>query len=172
MVNPKTPPESPEQMTDGSQTANNQIATVNNLESAQLTKIAPLEASVTGLASQNDRAFGSTAGTHLMVGITTQLMKDLEDVKQINKELNLKIDFLKDEISTFNRQNGVLNERVENLKNTRHIRNVMIAFGTSLITLSPSFSTSVEFEWLVLPVLIAGAVLVIVGWVSFGKGNN
>ncbi len=152
---------------DGSQILS---ASLPNLVEA--TPLNDLAHTIKGISASNSRAFGNEVTSALITGATTQLASELQYSKAEISKLQKKIDDQNETLKFSLIENAVLKERISASHQTRHLRNIGIAIGTTLLTTSIPLFDSTKYNSYGFVSLIIGTILLIAGWYSPAKGGD
>ena len=120
---------------DKSGSSGKQLAADNK---AKLPEASPLEGlhmakTISGLASTHSRSLGGEVTSALIAGATTQLACDYQELKGKYSGLSNKYDTQRDELEKARTQKAVLAERIRSEGKNKHLRNLSITIGTSLV---------------------------------------
>lgn len=148
---------------DGTQVESKQLQ--NLVEAIPLNQLS-LADTLKGITSSNARAFGGETLSSIITGITSHLNYELHFSKNEVINLNKKIEDLQTTLERTKIDNAVLNERITTSQQSRHLRNLAITIGTTLMTTSIPLFDSTKYTYYGFVSLIIGAVLIITGWSS------
>jgi len=169
MVSPEEIPKPFNSGSDGTQIE--RTHSIDLVEANQLNEL-PLARTIRGIAASNTRAFGSEVASALIAGATSQLASELQYSKNELVQLRKQLDQLNEGFTQSKIQNAVLSERITSNQQSRHLRNLGIAIGTTLLTASISLFDSEKYQYYGFFSLIVGALLVIFGWYSPMRGGD
>ena len=168
MINHIETPEPSNSGTDGSQAEGDltsELIEARPLEGLQIAQ------AIEGLAASNTRAFGGEVASALIAGVTSQLASELQYTKQDVTRLRNEIDVLKESLSGANIQKAVLEERIESYRSNRHLKNLGIFLGTTLLGVGIQLFKN-ELDTYGYASLIFGALLLGMCWYSAPKGGD
>ena len=123
---------------------------------------------ISGLASTHSRSLGGEVTSALIAGATTQLAFDYKELKGRHSNLSDKFDCQRDELEKTRTQKAILAERIRSEGQNKHLRNLSIAIGTSLIGTGIYLSRS-GLDKYSFGAYGFGAILLILGWLSGPK---
>jgi len=169
MSNPENIPKPKDSGSDGSQVEDNESTEL--VESNQLSELS-LAHTIKGIAASNTRALGTEVTSALIAGATTQMASELQYSKSENQKLQNKIDVLNEHLSDEKVENAVLKERITSSHQHRHLRNLGIAVGTTMLTVSIPLFDSQQYQTYGYVSLAIGALLVAMGWFSPVRGGG
>lgn len=119
-----------------------------------------LASTISGLASSNTRAFGGDIPAALIAATARQIAAECSELKIVNHQLNGRIESLRDELEAVRIKNAVLTERIRSEGRNKHLRNLGITVGTSLISvgivLARAGQDNYSYGAIVFGVLLAG----------------
>jgi hypothetical protein len=120
---------------DKSGGSGNQIA---SSDQSDFQKASPLEGlpmamTISGLAATHSRSLGGEVTSALIAGATTQLACDYRELKESHVNLSDKFELQRNELEKTRTQKAVLVERIRSDRGNKHLRNLSITIGTSLI---------------------------------------
>lgn len=123
---------------------------------------------ISGLASTHSRSLGGEVTSALIAGATTQLACDYRELKERHVDLSDKFDSQRDELEKTRTQKAVLVERISSAGRNKHLRNLSITIGTSLIGTGIVLMRS-GLDKYSYGAYGFGAVLLLLGWFSGPK---
>jgi len=123
----------------------------------------PVVDAVAGLAAGASRSIGGMAAASLLAGSFAQMNKELDEAKKDLKDLRGELSDTKDDLGAAKTQVAVLQERLHQVAQTRHLRNLGITVGTGLIALAIRFYSQGLSAASVLTAVL-GALLILLGW--------
>lgn len=120
---------------DKSGGSGNQIANDDQSDFQEATPLEglPMARTINGLASTHSRSLGGEVTSALIAGATTQLACDYRDLKERHINLSDKYEQQRNELEKTRTKNAVLVERIRSDRGNKHLRNLSITIGTSLI---------------------------------------
>lgn len=124
---------------------------------------APIEETVRGLAATKARSMGGEVAANLISGAFTQLSNDCTDAKSELGATRKALDSTRTELSNCQTREAVLKERVSTHTRGRHLRNVAIVVGTSLLGIGFELNRN-NVDILSLFAGGMGILLIIMGW--------
>lgn len=138
-----------------------------------LTEARPLDglhlaSTVEGIAAKNTKAFGGDVAAALIGAATRQMSQDYSDVKTENRQLHSRLEKMRDDLETTRTKNAVLVERVRSEGKNKHLRNLSITVGTTLVGIGAALSRSGQDSFSA-AAFVFGALLFILGWFSGAK---
>ena len=168
MNNHEEIPAPEESGSDGSQ--------VESDSTTQLVKAKPLEGvvlanTINGLTAANTRVFGSEATSALVAGATAHLASELQYAKREIETLRLQNEATVKELSESNIKKAVLEERISSYRSNRHLGNLGLVVGATLLNVSFQLFKNEQSGYGSLALLI-GVILLLFGWVSAPKGGD
>ena len=124
---------------------------------------APMEETVRGLAATKARSMSGAVAANLISGAFAQLSSDYAEAKSELGTTRANLDSTRKELSNCQIREAVLKERVSTDTHGRHLRNVAIVVGTSLLGIGFELNRNNAD----VPSLLAGGMgllLIIMGW--------
>jgi hypothetical protein len=132
----------------------------------------PMAKAINGLASTHSRSLGGEVTSALIAGATTQLAWDYQDLKGRHNELSDRFDSQRDELENTRIQEAILKERIRSEGRNKHLRNLSITIGTSLIGMGIILCRG-GLDWYSYSAAYGfGLVLLILGWLSGPKESK
>ncbi len=131
----------------------------------------PMAKAIEGLAASNNRAFGGEVASALIAGATTQLALELQYSKAEILKLRETNDSLRDQLSKADTKKAVLEERIDAFRNNRHLRNIGIFIGTTLLAAGIKLFDINQSKYGYASLLF-GALLLITCWYSAPRGGK
>jgi hypothetical protein len=128
----------------------------------------PMARAIHGLASTHSKSLGGEVTSALIAGATTQLACDYRELKEKHSCLSDRFEFQRDELEKTRTQKAVLIERIRSEGRNKHLRNLIITIGTSLIGTGIFLSRS-GLDAYSYGAYGFGFVLLILGWLSGPK---
>jgi len=149
---------------DGSQTAEKRASSLieKPLEGLHMAK------TIEGLATSHSRALGGEVSSALIAGATSQLAGDYSELKNKHNLLSEKFEAQRDELEKTRTKNAVLSERIRSEAGNKHLRNLAITIGTSLIGTGIYLSRT-KLDMYAFGAFSFGALLLLLGWFSGPK---
>lgn len=170
MSDTKQTPKPTDSGSDGSQVENDEII---EFDESNYLPVLPLAGAMNGIAASNSKAFGSSEVASAMVlGITNQLNSDLNICRLENRTLQAKLETERDIHSKAKANNAVLKERILSFHQHRHLRNIAIAIGTTMLIGSIKLFSTQEYHDYGYVSLIFGALLVVIAWFLPVRGGD
>ena len=123
---------------------------------------------IRGLASTHSKSLGGEVTSALIAGATTQLACDYQELKVRHNNLSDKFDSQRDELEKTRIQKSIFAERIRSEGKNKHLRNLCITIGTSLIGTGIFLSRSGLDEYSY-GAYGFGITLLILGWISGPK---
>ncbi|TAJ52578.1 MAG: hypothetical protein EPN60_02660 [Nevskiaceae bacterium] len=108
---------------------------------------------------------GGEVTAALIAGATSQIAQELSSTKAAHAQTLQKLEAAQEKLSAANTKNAVLQERIDNDKSARHLRNFAIFAGTTLIGVAVSLGN--QQPTYAVASGIGGLLLVMLGWFSF-----
>ena len=93
----------------------------------------PMVETVRGLASQRPRSMGGDAPAMMLSAAFTEVTHDLTEAKSEIKTIRTELDLVRSELSSCQKREAVLEERVSNSDSFRRLSNLAMIIGTSLL---------------------------------------
>lgn len=164
-------PKTKDSGSDGSQVENNELSEL--VESNQLGELSPLSSTIQGIATSNNRAFGSEAASAMVAGVTNYLDSQLKLSKEENSKLQENLNALNELYTKAQVDNAVLKQCIKSNYQHRHLRNIAIAIGTMMLTAVsiPLFSSPQYHDYGYVS-LIIGGLLVGIAWFMPVQGGD
>lgn len=128
----------------------------------------PMVKTISGLASTHSRSLGGEVTSALIAGATTQLACDYRELKDKHSDLSDRFESQRDDLEKTRTKKAILAERIRSEGRNKHLRNLSITIGTSLIGTGIFLSRS-GLDSYSYCAYGFGAVLLIVGWISGPK---
>jgi hypothetical protein len=125
----------------------------------------PMAKAVVGLAATHSRGLGGEVAAGFIAGAISQSAQDYQEAKRNLAAEREKLDGARQELSDSQRQAAVLRERVAGMSRSKHLGNLLILVGTSLISIGlggDPFHSQLNAQTLGL--CIVGALLILVAW--------
>jgi hypothetical protein len=128
----------------------------------------PMARTISGLASTHSKSLGGEVTSALIAGATTQLACDYRELKERHDVLSQRFESQRNELEKARTTKAILVERIRSEGRNKHLRNISITIGTSLICTGILLSRSGldEFSY---GAYGFGAVLLLLGWFSGPK---
>jgi len=126
---------------------------------------------IQGLAATKSRSMGGDVVAALIAGATTQMSYELAGIKKELAEERKKSGEIATEHSRLSVRNAVLQERINSEGNTKHLRNISIVIGTTLISIGIEFSRN-NFDKISYLMYGLGGALLFLGWLSGTKRES
>ena len=123
----------------------------------------PIEQTVRGLAATKARSMGGEVAANLIAGTFTQLSNDYGEAKSELGAVRQALDSTRSELSICQIREAVLKERVSTYAQGRHLRNVTIVVGTSLLGIGFELNRN-NADVLSLLAGGMGLLLIVMGW--------
>jgi hypothetical protein len=127
-----------------------------------------LARTIRGLASTHSRSLGGEVTSALLAGATTQLACDYKELKESHIALSERYESQRNELDTTRTQKAVLVERIRSEGRNKHLRNLSITVGTSLIGTGVVLVRN-GLDKYSYGAFAFGAVLLLLGWFSGPK---
>lgn len=127
-----------------------------------------ITAAIEGLAA--NRALGGNASSVMMAAVTNQLSQEVNDLKAENRRHLGRIDELRDVLQAATSKNAVLEERLNSEGRNKHLRNLALTAGTSLLGAGFAIDNP-EFQKYSIGMIGFGLALVALGWFT-GPGGS
>lgn len=161
-------PEPRESGSDGQQVeSKDQECIVLSAPLAELT----MAKTVQGLAATNSRSFGGVIPAALLATMIHKAEEELCYTKQRNDELLKETIGLRERLAQSTGREAVLKERLSNFQTFRHISNFGIVIGTTLLGVGFELLKN-NYQEYGIAALVAGSLLILVGWFSVPKGDR
>ena len=160
-------PRPPDTGSDGSQTSPGSDFSL--IESQPLTS--HLARTIAGLAESNNRAFGGAITSALVAGATSHMARELAQAQTELACLRKKNEALTDTLSEFKSKNAVLIERIDSYRTNRHLKNLGIFAGTSILGIGIKLVIGKQNGY-GLPLMVVGTLLLVLSWLSAPKGGD
>lgn len=125
----------------------------------------PIVDAFRGLAATRSKSLGGEVGAQLMVGLITQLSKELEDIKKELKDTREELGETREAHANTRIREAVLQARVNAHSKERFRGNLNIFSGTALVSVGIELYRN-NINTLAFVVGGLGALLVILGWFS------
>jgi hypothetical protein len=139
-----------------------------NFQQANPLEGLPMAKTISGLASSHSRSLGGEVTSALIAGATTQLACDYNELKVSHMNLSNKYETQRDELESARTQKAVLLERIRSEGRNKHLRNLCVTIGTSLIGTGIVLARS-GLDIYSYGAYGFGAVLLLLGWFSGPK---
>lgn len=156
--------------TDGSQVPGEAELSGELVEASQLTRF-PMVSAIEGLAASNNRAFGSEAASTLLVGAASHMAAELNRSQKEAEKLRHELEKLQVKNSEYTTLNAVLNERINAFRSNRHLSNLGIFIGTTLLGVGFQL-TQINLQKYGYLAFGSGSLLLIISWLSAPKGGE
>ncbi len=154
----------PVPVNSGSDGHQKQSSGVSNLVEKPLEGLVVVKA-IEGLAASHSKSLGGDVSSALIAATTNQLANDYSDLKRNYNSLNEKFEAQRDDLENTRISNAVLSERIQSDSRNKHLRNLSITIGTSLISTGIYLSRT-ELDIYAFGTLVFGALLLLLGWFS------
>ncbi|OHE25568.1 MAG: hypothetical protein A3J94_00625 [Syntrophus sp. RIFOXYC2_FULL_54_9] len=128
----------------------------------------PMARAIRGLASTHSRSLGGEVTSALIAGATTQLACDYRELKERHGNLSDRFESQRDELEKTRIRKAILIERIKSEGRNKHLKNLSITIGTSLIG-TGIFLSRTGLDEYSYGAYGFGAVLLILGWFSGPK---
>jgi hypothetical protein len=128
----------------------------------------PIARTITSLASTHSKNLGGEVSSALLAGATRQIAFDYQELKKTYTNLSDKYESQRNVIEKINIQNAVLVERIRSEGRNKHLRNLSMTIGTSLIGTGIVLMRS-GFDNYSYGAYGFGAILLLLGWFSGPK---
>lgn len=139
-------------------------------ESPPLSEL-PLARRIEGLASTHARSMGGEVSAALIAGAMNQIAQDHGEIKNELSSCRGLIDTMRSQLSDCRERKAVIEERLRNERNNKHLRNLAITIGTALIGVAIELYSNDFIKESVI-VFALGAILLVLGWLTgFGSDN-
>lgn len=122
----------------------------------------PMIKTLEGLTANKSRGLGGEIVANLLTGSFSQLSHDLQETKKDLQSTRKELSYVQQELSSCKERAAMLQERVNNFTQDRHLRNICISAGTILIGLGIEFLSKIGDSSYIIMVL--GAALILFGW--------
>lgn len=127
-----------------------------------------IASAIEGLAATNTKAFGGDVAAAIIAAATRQVAQDCNDLKVDNRRLNDRIESLRDELETTRTQNAVFAEKIRSDGKNKHLRNLSITVGTSLVGIGIALTRAGQDSYST-GAFVFGILLLLLGWFSGPK---
>lgn len=127
-----------------------------------------LASAIEGLAATNTKSFGGDVSAALIAAATRQLAYECNDLKIENRRLTDRVESLRDTLETSRTQNAVFTEKIRSEGKNKHLRNLCITVGTSLIGVGIALSRTGQDAYSS-GAFVSGILLLLLGWFSGPK---
>jgi hypothetical protein len=129
----------------------------------------PMARTINGLAATHSRSLGEEVTSALIAGATTQLACDYRELKERHSDLSARFDAQRFELEEARTQKAILKERIRAEGQNKHLRNLCITIGTSLIG-TGILLTRLDSDWHYYSAAYGfGLLLLFFGWLSGAK---
>ena len=123
---------------------------------------------IEGLAATNTKSFGGDVPAALIAAAARQMAHECSDLKIENRGLTDRVESLRDTLETSRTRNAVFSERIRSEGKNKHLRNLAITVGTSLIGVGIALSRPGSDAYSI-SALVFGVLLLVLGWFSGPK---
>ena len=127
----------------------------------------PIAETMMGLAATKSRSMGGEISATLIAGSFVQLSHDLQKTRQDLQETRQRLSDVQEELSEYKTKAAVLTERIRAHARGRHLKNLSITVGTTLVVIGIELYRN-DLVKASLPISILGGLLVVFGWLSTG----
>lgn len=125
----------------------------------------PITRVMEGLAASKSRSMGGEVAAGLIAGSFTQISHELQETKQDLRDTRSALDKAREDLSICKSRAAVLEERVESNLRGRHLRNLGIAVGTTMVGVGIELLKN-DFNKYAYITFGLGVLLVLLGWFS------
>jgi len=125
----------------------------------------PIASAIEGIATNNTRNFGGEIASRLMAGAMQQIANDTNGLKMENCRLIERNDSLMEDFGKMQVQHAILAEKIRSEGRNKHLRNLSITVGTSLIGIGITLSRT-NLDAYSIGAIIFGGSLLLLGWFS------
>lgn len=158
-------PKPPDTGSDGSQEISKEMQ-ATNFQSPMAGL--PIARVVEGLAATRSKSMGGEIAAGLIAGSFTQISHELYETKQELKITRSTLEQKIENLSDYKQRAAVLEERVRSNSNSRHLRNLSIAVGTTLVGIAIEFLRNKMDNFSYITGAL-GFLLILLGWLSADK---
>lgn len=127
-----------------------------------------LASTISGLASSNTRSFGGDVSAALIAATARQIGAECSELKLKNCQLDGRIESLRDELEAERIKSAVLTEKIRSEGRNKHLRNLGITVGTSLLGVGIVLARAGQDNYSY-GATIFGVLLVVLAWFSGPK---
>lgn len=130
-----------------------------------------IASTIEGLAAANTKAFGGEVAAAVIAAATRQINQDFSEIKKENQRLKDRIENMRDELERTRTKNAVYAEKIRSEGKNKHLRNLSITVGTTLIGIGIALNrTSVTgLDHYSIGAFVFGTLLLLLGWFSGTK---
>ena len=122
---------------------------------------------VTGLAATKSRSLGGEVAANILASAVSQVSYDLQETRRELQEARQRLSGVQEELSKCKTEAAVLTERIRAHARGRHLKNLSITAGTTLVGISVELHRN-DLVKLSLIIGGLGVLLMLFGWLSTG----
>lgn len=130
----------------------------------------PLAEAVEGLAASRSKSLGEF-GSVLLAATTRHIAEENRELKADKKALQEELSAQRDQLETARTDKAVLTERLDSVRQGKHVRNFAIAVGTALASAGVMLSRD-GIDGYSVGLVVAGSLLLLVSWFAPTKGSE
>lgn len=127
-----------------------------------------LASTISGLAASNSRAFGGDVAAALIAATARQIGAECTELKLINRQLDDRVESLRDQLEVERIKGAVLTEKIRSEGRNKHLRNLAITVGTSLLGVGIALARAGRDNYSY-GAITFGVLLVVLAWFSGPK---
>ena len=154
--------------TSGSDGSQIQAQSIPNLITDKPLESLHMVKTIEGLASTHSKALGGEVASALIAGATSQIANDYQEIKRKYNQLEEKFEIQRNKLEEERIKNAILSEKIRSESRNKHLKNLTITIGTSLVGLGIYLSRT-SLDRYAFGAFGFGTLLLFLGWFSGNK---